>query len=94
MKLSTYNIHKNGALDNIKIKKGIDQLIQTYSNNPYFKRYTKDEIIKVVIDECIIDAQNNSNELLDFTLGERHINYLNQLRRDLLKPVESFFQEH
>jgi hypothetical protein len=87
MKLESYNKLKTGATNNIKIKHGIQQLVKEYQQDYAFSKYTREDIYEVVVEQCIEDCNNSSNEMLGFTLYPYNKGYLNQLLQQNKVPV-------
>ena len=80
MKLETLKKLKGNTITNIKIKSAIDKLVKDYTNDRLFSNYTREDIYDEVINECIIDANSNSNTMLGFNLNPTNIQYLKQLQ--------------
>ena len=81
MKVEHYKMHQQGHILNVKIKNAIDKLVNKYINDRWFIGYTREEIYDVVIDECIQDCKDKTNFMLDITLGEHTIPYLQTLKK-------------
>jgi hypothetical protein len=83
MKLETLKRLQTGNITNIKIKNFVDKLVKQYSNNDTgFREYSREEILNTVVDECIIDATNNSDEMLGIKLNTSNIEFLKSMKVD------------
>lgn len=83
MKLDTLKRLQTGNIANIKIKNYVDKLVKKYSNNDTgFREYSREEILNTVVDECIIEATNNSDEMLGIKLNPSNIEFLKTMKVD------------
>ncbi len=87
-KSKTSGNSKSNSMENVRIRNKVKTLISEYCNDSKLKSFTKEDIIEVVIDECIKDAKHFRHDMLDMKLTTNNVMYLNQLKIQLLTPIE------